>query len=323
MISDLNSTELLNTVKTLVSEERRITVALIDHLREVERRMLYADIGYSNLFEFCTQYLGLSEGSAQRRISAMRLTRDVPEARASLESGSLSLTNASKLHAAFRAKKKLGENLKAEEKKEILKSVTHLSQRACETKLFEIMPKAMASLHHEREKIIGADQTEIRLVVDNELHSKLQRLKELLSHSIPDGSYTKILEHLADQEIAKLEKKKGITASPQMVEPTTALVKPATAQLKIDEAVKNPAQNNKALPIAIRREVCRRSKGKCEYPECTSRYRLEIDHIQPRAHGGGHDPGNLRLLCRTHNQQQARALLGEKIMSKFIPALRI
>jgi hypothetical protein len=50
------------------TEERRATVALIEHLEEISRRMRYAEMGYAWLWEFATIELGLSEGAAQRRI---------------------------------------------------------------------------------------------------------------------------------------------------------------------------------------------------------------------------------------------------------------
>jgi len=66
---------LLAKTKALVQEERRITLELIECLEIISSRTLYADLGYGSLFEFCTRHLGLSEGSAHRRISAMRLAR--------------------------------------------------------------------------------------------------------------------------------------------------------------------------------------------------------------------------------------------------------
>ncbi|MBC7690999.1 MAG: hypothetical protein H7222_04470 [Methylotenera sp.] len=88
-MKELNSSELISRTMTLVAEERRITLALIEHLAEISRRRVYAELGYSSLWDFATRELGLSEGAAQRRIQAMRLLRDVPEAAEALESGRL------------------------------------------------------------------------------------------------------------------------------------------------------------------------------------------------------------------------------------------
>src|ERR1041385_6447405 len=68
LMKHLSPEELLARTKNLVPEERKATVALIEHLAEINRRMLYTDLGYASLWEFATRELGLSEGAAQRRI---------------------------------------------------------------------------------------------------------------------------------------------------------------------------------------------------------------------------------------------------------------
>ena len=71
-LSLLSGPELLKRTQDLIAVERRTTMDLIEHLREIERRMLFLDTGHKSLFEFAVKHLGLSEGSAQRRIAAMR-----------------------------------------------------------------------------------------------------------------------------------------------------------------------------------------------------------------------------------------------------------
>ncbi|MDE0024719.1 MAG: HNH endonuclease signature motif containing protein [Spirochaetaceae bacterium] len=69
-----------------------------------------------------------------------------------------------------------------------------------------------------------------------------------------------------------------------------------------------PDARSRYIPAPVRREVWRRDQGCCSYVDrysgrrCSSRYRLEIDHIVPFALGGGEEPGNLRLRCRAHHR---------------------
>lgn len=383
--------ELLSQTRNLVDQEREVTLKLIEALREIERRMLYADLGYASLFEFCIKHLSLSEGSAQRRIAAMRLVRDLPEVKRSLETGSLSLTNAAKLHSVFQAKKKQRQELKAPAKIEVLNQVMGLTQRECESKLYELLPEAVKATRQERERVISQDAVELKLVVSGELHRKLLRLKELLSHTVPDGSYVKILERLTDQEIEKLESRKGLrkrkgalsrsisesTATPVPVERsqskdaevctgaavsgreedrdiavgsvqrpsdrlTTDRLKNRTTDLKVVQRAQATTRATKVMQessqntgqvaqvaekgvtstATVRRLVWRRSSGMCQYPGCKSRYRLEVDHIVPKALGGKGTLDNLRMLCRTHNLQQAQEKLGESVMKSYVPSLR-
>lgn len=90
----VSDADLLEQTKQLARREQAMTVEVIAHLEEVNHRRLFAREGYATLFAYATQALGYSEPSAMQRISAMRLTRDLPEARAAMEQAKLSLTTA-------------------------------------------------------------------------------------------------------------------------------------------------------------------------------------------------------------------------------------
>jgi 5-methylcytosine-specific restriction endonuclease McrA len=323
----LSSQELLSRTKSLAAEELRVTLSLIEHLEEISRRMLYAELGYASLWEFATRELGLSEGAAQRRIQAMRLVRDVPEAKVALKSGTLSLSNAAKVQSFRQAEKKLGRKPDAGL---LVTQVEGLSQRECEKKLFEISPEA---LPRERERIVSAEgERELKIVVGPELYEKLARLKGLLAHAMPDATYEELLDRLATDALARLEKQKGTLKSTggtqravdrgndaapastaaAVVSPVSVAASPGN--VTAGSIISLPAGKRVYLPVALRKAVWNRGQGQCELVQqgrrCSSRYRLEIDHIQPLSLGGSNDLSNLRLACWHHNQQQAREKLG-------------
>jgi hypothetical protein len=284
--------------------------------------MLFAELGYTSLFDFCVKHLGLSEGSAQRRIAAMRLVRDLPEAREALTSGELSLSNAAKLQSVFRAQRRIdGVALAPAEMRSVLADVAGTSQRECERKLAVLLPEATEACRpREREEANMAGELELTLRIPPDLRDKLRRLQELLSHALsPGGSTVELLERLADQEIARLEKKAGLSVSqPATADTATAPIASTAAAVR----TKTLPSDIDRLSASRRREVFRRAGGKCEFPGCGSRFRLEIDHRVPRAFGGTHAAANLRLLCRTHNLHQARMRLGEMKMRRYVRSLR-
>jgi hypothetical protein len=84
---------------------------------------------------------------------------------------------------------------------------------------------------------------------------------------------------------------------------------------------------NRHIPAPVRRQVWRRDGGQCTWMEprrggpghatpasptptaskrCESKHALEIDHLDPYAHGGSHAPANLRLLCRAHHLYKSK-----------------
>src|ERR1700730_2539872 len=102
LIAKLSDEELLAKTKSLVKEEKKITQSILNHLEEVEYRKLYLARGFSSLFSYCVEELGYSGSSADRRLSAMRLIKNIPEAKEKLEKGSVNLSTLTQLHGFLR-----------------------------------------------------------------------------------------------------------------------------------------------------------------------------------------------------------------------------
>lgn len=199
-IQSLEKSELIKRTREIVALERRTTLEMIEHLREIERRLLFLEFGYSSLFEFSVKYLGLSEGSAQRKISAMRLIRDVPEAMEKLASGEITLSNASQVQTAFRAVK-----MDAEEKKETLEKISEMMQRQCQATLLKLVPESSSKLL-ERDRQVGEERFELKLVIMKDLHGQINELKYLLAHSLKGRGTSELLEFLVASELARKNK---------------------------------------------------------------------------------------------------------------------
>lgn len=84
-------------------------------------------------------------------------------------------------------------------------------------------------------------------------------------------------------------------------------------------AARRPKKRARRVARAVRDAVWRRDGGRCAFvsPDgvrCEARTKLEYDHIVPWALGGASDdPANIRLLCRPHNLQRARATFGDRV----------
>ncbi len=69
------------------------------------------------------------------------------------------------------------------------------------------------------------------------------------------------------------------------------------------------------IPVALRDEISVRDGNQCTFvgrdgTRCKATRYLQIDHIKPFALGGGHNVGNLRLLCGAHNRLEAEEIFG-------------
>jgi hypothetical protein len=118
MLNLISNEALVQEVKQLVKEEREVTARIIEYLEEIHRRDLFRVRGYDTLQTFCEVELGYSSGSAARRIAAMRVIADVPEAKPLYEEGLLSLETLQIVQIQSRQKK-----LDLDEKKDLIQEV--------------------------------------------------------------------------------------------------------------------------------------------------------------------------------------------------------
>src|SRR6187431_3260712 len=120
----LPDTILLQNTKQLAQRERETTLEVLHHLREVERRSLFAVLAYPSLFEYAVKELKYSAGAAHRRIASMRLQKELPEIEKKVESGELSLSVLSQAQVFFKQEKSA-----VAEKREVLMSLENKSTR--------------------------------------------------------------------------------------------------------------------------------------------------------------------------------------------------
>ena len=111
----VSDAELLFRTRELARHETEFTIITIQHLDEIERRVLYEKRGYPSLFEYAVRELHYSKGSTWRRIMVIKLCRAVPGIADKLRSGELNLTTASQLQNAIekRARKAARERASA------------------------------------------------------------------------------------------------------------------------------------------------------------------------------------------------------------------
>ncbi|MDE0220273.1 MAG: hypothetical protein OXJ90_13490 [Spirochaetaceae bacterium] len=107
-VGALSDRALLRQTTTLVRHERHLQGVIIDHLAEIEARRLFLRRGCSSLFDYAVRELGYSDAAAGRRIGAVRLCADQPDARERLRDGSLTLSAAAELQWAFDRQRRRG-----------------------------------------------------------------------------------------------------------------------------------------------------------------------------------------------------------------------
>jgi len=90
-LAELGNSELVAGLSELIRQDNALSARVLAHLVELELRILHLEFGFSSLFAYCVEALGMSEGSAGRRVAATRVCRQFPEAFERVARGELHL----------------------------------------------------------------------------------------------------------------------------------------------------------------------------------------------------------------------------------------
>ena len=198
----LSDEMLLKNTAGLVKKEREYTATILKNLAEIDRRKLYADLGYSSLFEYCRQELKYSESQSARRIRGARMLQEIPELEPNIKNGELSLANISS--ASSHIKKEEKENnrkFSTEEKKEIVDKIKGKSKREAEKTLLD-MSSVKKKTKPEKIKPVTIDKSEVRFNASDDLLAKIEQIKGLLGHQNVN-TIEEVVDRIADFYLLK------------------------------------------------------------------------------------------------------------------------
>ena len=151
-------------------------------------------------------------------------------------------------------------------------------------------------------KPVAPGQYELQAVIGQATNDKLVRAKELLGHAIAAGDIADVLDRALTVLVATLEKRR------------------CAATDRPHRGPRRRSLNPRHVPAEVVRAVWERDGGRCAFVgenghRCPERMCLELDHIVPVGRGGRSTVGNLRLLCRAHNQHVAEREYGKQFMA--------
>lgn len=279
-LKKLSNDELWNRTSELAAQERRITLEVIRHLREIEARGLHLNRGFPSLYEYAVRELKFSEGAAYRRVQAMRLIKDIPGAEKKIESGELTLTTISKVQNSWRKDPSLN-------KEELLQKLVGKSSREVDR---ELAPTQVVNREHTR--WLTSEAVELTLILEKNSFKTLEDLKAIKSHAPEKSTYSGVVKELIDLGDQKWN--------------------PLRRRAPPSRRSSAPSLDPRHITPSLRAEVWKRDGARCSFKDpqtgkiCLSKYFLQVDHILPLALGGSSGLENLRLLCANHNQFRAK-----------------
>ncbi len=347
-LKTMTDANLIERTETLVREERELLTKVLHHLREIDRRRLFSSLGYKSLFDFAVRHLGYPEDQAYRRISAMKLLKEIPEIEAKINQGEISLTHIGLAQTLFRQEKRFQQKeMSSNQKLSVLEKIANKSVREAERITLSLSSTSGAAMKPDRMNAVSENLIELKFTASLDLQEKIERLKGFLAHKHPNISLGELFERLCDLGLSEWTpgaRRKNVPAASAKV-PSVSRIKSSPAALT-ETPTNTPAAPTKPCSAApakpcsvlptkpssaaprnrrvigapskarIIREAFQKSKNKCEH--CSSHYALEVDHIIPLAKGGSSMAQNLRILCRSCNQRAAIREFGIQKMDRYL-----
>ena len=321
-LKTLNDTHLIDSTEKVVTTLRRVDLALLEHLAEIEARELHLKSGYSSLFKMCTEKFRLSEASAYRRVAASRLLRKYPLVKAHLAAGDVSMCTLAAVAG------RIGELTSEVQRLELLTAIAGKSK----SQVDELLARSSACGTTKKRDVIrpvraaqyqlplssastgipnqnpskglspalqlggGTAEVSFRIAftASSAFRDKFQKARDLLKHKKPNGSIEAVLEEALDCLLKSrdLDQKKPRKAAVSVTSP-------------------------RYIPTTVKRHVIARDSGQCTFTStdgrrCDQKAGLEFEHRVPFAHGGSSaDYQNIELLCRSHNAWRARQIFSK------------
>lgn len=312
-IKKMTDQQLIASTDTLVSEERRITLEVLRHLREIEVRRLFVDLGFDSMYKYCIQRLKYSEGEAQRRLSSARLLRELPEIESQIQNGDLNLTNLSAVQSFVRAEKLADQPISREKKLELIAAVENKPTRQVKNELIQQshQPALLTEKFQMSATTVLPDTlTKFETMMTSESLELLQEFRNLYAHDLPDLSNQSVLMFLLTKAVQHKKQKLGLIEKPLQRKPNAPLPSAANVESTKFKKLRMP------LRAKVKRMVWKRANACCEHLDlksrtrCSSKFALETDHIIAVALDGSNELENLQLLCRAHNSRRAVKTFG-------------
>ena len=268
---------------------------LISVLQEVDAHRVFMELGYTSLFSYCVEAIGLSESVASNFVTVARKAREVPVLQSAIRSGCLSVSKARKITPI----------LTLENQDEWVEKAMVLSTRKLEEEVARVEPREATP---ERMKFVSEDRLELRLGISKAMKEKLKRVQDMeAQRTARPVSIEETLEALVN---IYLELKDPVKRAERVLKRNADRTESnAAASVMGHTSRVKPSENRVAIAASVRHQVRLRDGGQCTYRNqqghrCESQRWIDIHHVQARSLGGGNTLENLITLCSAHHRRE-------------------
>jgi hypothetical protein len=258
---------------------------LLEIIQEIFDTKAFRELGYRSLHEYCVIALKLTDAQAYAFTSILKKNQEVPMLKEAIQKGELSLNTARKIVSV----------ITPETQKDWIEKAKTLRQKELEKEIVKTHPEKGV---RSRIKPITETKRELRCLIDKDLESMMERIQDLESQRTKKP--VTLEEALMAMAKLFLEKKDPIEKAKRCHEREKVKVTTPAKEIKLQFA---KLSARRKIPTPILRQVHLRDRGQCQAPNCQEKRWLQVHHIKPWAHGGGHELNNLLTLCFFHHRR--------------------
>lgn len=192
---------ILETKKAIVAEVRAAT-NVVRYFCEVYTRDLYLARGCSSMFLFATKMLGCDRASAQRRVNAMELALVVPGVLAKIDQRKLFLQSVADIQSFLNLQRGKKMAYSVEQIKALVEKCTGKTTREVQIELS--MRDPVIDFKYSK-KFIAADRVRVSYASAVSTEEKLDKIKNLLSHSNPYLTREELIDYMAEVTLDNID----------------------------------------------------------------------------------------------------------------------
>jgi 5-methylcytosine-specific restriction endonuclease McrA len=281
---------------TYLKRDRQSVAMFLVYLGEFDAQQLYLPDAYPSMYAYCRGAMGLAHDAATRRIHAARYARRFPVLIDAIADGRIELSAVGLLGPHMNegnaaALVELAAGKSCVEIRQVLERELGLNRVAGGDESGNELGSNRVPQ--------GAKRHELRGLLSPDVQELLDRAHDGLSHTVGFQDSQEVLRRALTLLVEQIERERfAATDAPRE----------CTSE-----------SDGRYIPADIQREVHERDGGKCTFVSesgrrCESRELIQFDHRVPLAKGGETTADNLRLLCRPHNQFEAKREYGPALI---------
>lgn len=256
----------------IAKQYRHLEGELLHILAQIQKEKVFLAEGYGSLFEYIVKALRLSESTAYSLQTVIRKSQEVPELKELVLNGEMSLCKA----------KRIAPVMTKESAAKWIELALSSPTREIDRQVAAVRPEEI------KERLIpkSKGRSELKIGISHDFEAKLRRVQDLLSS----------------------QRKKSVSREDALEAALDSFLNnsPARRNSRVNRAREKTKEQNKTLTPQTKKLILNRDNHQCTYinqrgERCENKRFLEVHHIKPKSHGGGHHLENLKTLCSTHH----------------------